>query len=593
MGVSVYTLARAWEEGDGLNNHAAAPGSSWRSAATGSAWATPGGDLNTSFDFGRGANGVVTTGTVPRYTSAGWVGFDVTAAVQAWLDGRLANHGLALVLTGGDYTEHLFASSEYANSAFAPRLVVRYAGGGSAANRPPVIAPIGDQTATEGTELRMRVTATDPDGDALTYSLAGAPAGMNIDPATGVLTWTPAEDQGPGAYRVAVRVADDGAPSLSAEQSFNVTVIEVNRPPVLDPIGNVAVNEGSAVRLTARATDPDLPANRLTYSLDAGAPAGAAIDPATGAFTWTPADGAGQAVAVTVRVTDDGSPALSAARTFSIMVNNVAPTVQLGAGATLAQGGTFSRVGSFTDPGADTWTARVDYGDGTGWQPLALNADKTFALNHAYARAGTYTLTVLVADQDGGEGRASVVVSIVAPPQVESVVINDGHIQRSMVTSLTVTFNGRVTIEDGAFEVVKKGGGAVALAVAMSEVNGRTVAVLRFRGDGLIGGSLADGNYTLTVRGDRIRDTLGQLLDGDADGAAGGRRVDPFHRFFGDSDGDRDVDFADYYRFRNALDKRIGQAGYLWYFDYDASGLIEWTTDRDQIVQRYGKKLPA
>ena len=88
--------------------------------------------------------------------------------------------------------------------------------------------------------------------------------------------------------------------------------------------------------------------------------------------------------------------------------------------------------------------------------------------------------------------------------------------------------------------------------------NGRTVAVLTFTGPGIIGGSLADGNYALTIRGDRVRDLLGQELDGDGDGTAGGDRADGFPRLFGDSDGDRDVDLQDLGRFLSTFGRRPG-----------------------------------
>jgi len=51
---------------------------------------------------------------------------------------------------------------------------------------------------------------------------------------------------------------------------------------------------------------------------------------------------------------------------------------------------------AFTDAGADTWTATVNYGDGSGAKPLTLNADKTFGLSHVYADNDVYTVTVTV-----------------------------------------------------------------------------------------------------------------------------------------------------------------------------------------------------
>src|SRR5439155_10436463 len=115
-----------------------------------------------------------------------------------------------------------------------------------------------------------------------------APAGAAINASTGVLSWTPSEAQGPGDYSVTVRVTDDGTPALQASRTFAIHVAEVNATPELAPIADQNVGEGTLLTLTASATDADLPVNTLRYSLDAGTPAGAAIDAATGVFPWTP-----------------------------------------------------------------------------------------------------------------------------------------------------------------------------------------------------------------------------------------------------------------------------------------------------------------
>jgi hypothetical protein len=136
-----------------------------------------------------------------------------------------------------------------------------------------------------------------------------------------------------------------------------------------------------------------------------------------------------------------------------------------------------------------------------------------------------------------------------APAKTDSVVVNDGSAQRSMVNSLMITFDRIVTFEPGAFGLKRQDGSAVGLNVVASVVDGRTIAVLTFTGTDIIGGSLADGSYTLTIRGDHIRDEVGRELDGDGDGNGGGDRVDAFFRLFGDSDGDGDVDGQDRDRF--------------------------------------------
>src|SRR6185369_14922161 len=82
-------------------------------------------------------------------------------------------------------------------------------------NLPPVLAAIPDPTVNELSLLSITNSATDPDHNALTFSLdPGAPVGVSIDPSSGVLTWTPTEAQGPGSYSVTVRVTDDGSPPL-------------------------------------------------------------------------------------------------------------------------------------------------------------------------------------------------------------------------------------------------------------------------------------------------------------------------------------------------------------------------------------------
>jgi large repetitive protein len=173
------------------------------------------------------------------------------------------------------------------------------------------------------------------------------------------------------------------------------------------------VNEGSLLTFDATATDSDIPANTLTYSLDAGAPAGATINSSTGVFTWTPTNGPSQSASITVRVTDNGTSALSDFKTINVTVNNVAPELNVGAAtATLNEGGTFSRSGSFSDPGADTWTATVNYGDGGGVQALALNADKTFSLSHLYPQDGSFTVTVSINDGDSGSDTETITVTV-------------------------------------------------------------------------------------------------------------------------------------------------------------------------------------
>ena len=89
--------------------------------------------------------------------------------------------------------------------------------------------------------------------------------------------------------------------------TVTVTVVSVNDAPTLAAIGDMTVFLGNTLGFTASATDIDLPSDTLTFSLSGTVPAGAAINPTTGAFSWTPAAAqAGQIYTLTVRVTDAG-----------------------------------------------------------------------------------------------------------------------------------------------------------------------------------------------------------------------------------------------------------------------------------------------
>jgi hypothetical protein len=99
----------------------------------------------------------------------------------------------------------------------------------------------------------------------------------------------------------------------------------------------------------------------------------------------------------------------------SASVANVAPNVSAFAGATLLPGETYSVTGSFADPGADPWSGTVNYGDGAGVETLVLSG-KNFALSHTYMLAGTFTVTVRVADDDASSSRSQF-VTVIAPSQ--------------------------------------------------------------------------------------------------------------------------------------------------------------------------------
>src|SRR5262249_42287471 len=188
--------------------------------------------------------------------------------------------------------------------------------------------------------------------NALTFKLLSAPAGMTLDPTTGVLVWTPTEAQGPSTNLITVRVTDDGSPPLSVTNSFTVFVLELNSAPALTVPANQTINELSTLVVTNVASDADFPANTLTFGL-VSAPAGVNLGATTGILTWTPAESQGPSTnLIVLKVTDNGSPPLSATNSFTVIVNEVnrAPVLTVPTNQTINELTTLVVTNTVTDP---------------------------------------------------------------------------------------------------------------------------------------------------------------------------------------------------------------------------------------------------
>ena len=177
-----------------------------------------------------------------------------------------------------------------------------------------------------------------------------------------------------------------------------------------------AINEGDTFVSAGSFTDPG--SDTWTATVDYGEGAGPqplALNPDGSFALGNTYDNDGVYV-VTVTVSDDDGGVGS--DTAMVTVNNISTlSVDAGPDTTIDEGDTFVSAGSFTDPGASSWTATVDYGEGAGPQSLALNADRSFALGNTYEEDGVYTVRVTVTGDDGGvdSDTATVTVNNVAP----------------------------------------------------------------------------------------------------------------------------------------------------------------------------------
>ena len=140
-------------------------------------------------------------------------------------------------------------------------------------NTPPSVSLPASVAVDEMTPLNVTATATDVDlpGNSLHFALLEGPPGLQVAEDTGLITWLPGESDGPGAYNVTIKVTDDNPwaaneQHLSATNSVLVTLNEVNRPPVfLTEQTNRVIGQLTLLAVTNTASDPDLPANTLTY----------------------------------------------------------------------------------------------------------------------------------------------------------------------------------------------------------------------------------------------------------------------------------------------------------------------------------------
>jgi hypothetical protein len=106
---------------------------------------------------------------------------------------------------------------------------VSVVGGTASIDRPPVLNAIGNRNVNEGATLSFVLSATDADGNTLTYSASNLPLGATFDPTTRTFSWTPGYDQA-GAYSGVHFEVSDG--KMTDYEDITITVVNVLRPDV-------------------------------------------------------------------------------------------------------------------------------------------------------------------------------------------------------------------------------------------------------------------------------------------------------------------------------------------------------------------------
>ena len=285
---------------------------------------------------------------------------------------------------------------------------------GGPANRPPELAPPADMTVAEGSVVEQPLAARDPEGAALYFTLVSGPTYaevLTLDPgngdATGMARVRPGHDDA-GSASATIRVSDG---FTTDEDAFAITVVDVNRAPVLGQPVNMPVPEGARAEQFVTGSDPDgdplafAKVSGPDFMTVEGMPEGAWIRVAPGYddenISETGSISASDGIAVIVK-------------SFEIMVRNVnrIPVLEVPGAAEVMEGDRLLVEVSASDPDGGTLTLAaspvpegasfLDHGDNTG----------AFAWVPGFQQAGGYAIEVSATDALGDRASAVVLVNV-------------------------------------------------------------------------------------------------------------------------------------------------------------------------------------
>jgi PKD repeat protein len=283
-----------------------------------------------------------------------------------------------------------------------------------AVNRAPVVGTGGAYGGAEATQITFsEATASDPDGDALTYGwdFGDGSVASELNP-----RHTYADD---GRYRVILTVSD----GINTVADTTEAVIS-NVSPSATFVAPTGVSEGSSFQLSLTgAKDAVGDLSTLHYAFDCGAGYGGATSyatsPAVSVVTCAASADGPATLGVKARVFDkDGG--VSGEYTAAVTIQNATPVVTLRAStATAAVGQSITFTGSFNDAGVSDapWTYQFSWGDGTVDPAAPAAVTVQGGLNttvHSYRMQGTYVAKFLVRDKDGAAGTGQVTITVSA-----------------------------------------------------------------------------------------------------------------------------------------------------------------------------------
>ncbi len=323
-------------------------------------------------------------------------------AVLKWLPtfADVGSHTVVFEVSDGGNGDPAFVAAD--NQTIA--LTVR------ATNQAPVLAEPGDLVVQEGETLVLPFSATDANGDVLTYSAENLPPGASLNPQSGVLTWNPQYGQA-GDYSGIVVRAGDG--QLSDTVTFGVEVTDTNRAPILIPMFRQLGREGSLLQLSVLGSDLD--GDPIWYRA-AGLPVGATLNRQTGRFSWTPGfTDAGQYI-ITFEAVDTRGAVGTADVVVEIENENRAPSIVVTDHAVaLGQVLQFSLIAHDPDPGTTLTYSAEGLPAGASVDPLTGQ----FTWAPQIGQAQEHVVAFLVSDGEEVASRSVVILAAAAPSPVD------------------------------------------------------------------------------------------------------------------------------------------------------------------------------